>query len=127
MSPGPTEGHYDGPPPTQDAGLWLYKMGFSLCTPHVQRKLIEASLPIVVRTRVRMMSWWHDGCLELDLERRSASGARTFSTVRVPVGVCINHDMERLGKLVNADLGERHVALMTRTLYEETDLRHVAG
>lgn len=123
----PTSGSYSGPAPTIDAILWLRKVGMSLWSPPVMRFLVARELPIVINCRTRAVSWWKDGCLELDLQHRQVGGRRIFTTCRVPVEACLAHDQKRVLQLILAHLGERTLTHIEAILYNETDLRHVSG
>lgn len=118
---------YSGRAATIDSGLWLKKLGMALMSHVVMNRLAAAGLPIVTNARVRMTDWHRDGCLALDLEHRHVGGRRVYTTCRVPVGACIDHDAAYVLRRVLMHLGQRQVTVIENAILSETDLRHVAG
>jgi len=118
---------YNGKPPTIDSGLWLKKLGMALMSHVTTRQLVAAGLPIVANCRVRLEDWHLDGCLALDLEHRMIGGRRVYTTCRVPVGACLDHDTEYVLLRVLSHLGQRTITKIENSILSETDLRHVSG
>lgn len=127
LRPPVADNDYSGPPATVDSALWLGKVGRALEGQWIWPVLARRDLPIITRTRVRLDDWWRDGCLPLDMENLCVGGRRAYTTARVPIGVCIDHDMERALAFVLSHLGQRTITLIEHTLLNETDLRHVSG
>jgi hypothetical protein len=118
---------YAGRAATIDSGLWLKKLGMALMSHVTVRELAATGLPIVTNCRVRLDDWWLDGCLALDLEHRHVGGRRVFTTCRVPVGACIDHDTDYVLRRVLVHLGQRNITRVENAIITETDLRHVRG
>jgi hypothetical protein len=133
---------YRGPPPTPDAALWAGKLAISTSSdprnPWAQTiaaMMANEGLPLITNTRCRMDDkgqggnggWWNDGMIRIDLELRHVGGRRTFTTVRLPISACINHDTRYCIKLLWKHLSGKFIHQIESTLMRETDMLHVHG
>lgn len=118
---------YNDRPPTIDSILWLKKLGMALVSQTTQRHIVRAGLPIITNCRTRSEDWEKDGCLALDLEHRKVGGRRVYTTCRVPIGACLEHDTQYVLSRVLLHLGQRNVSVIENAILNETDLRHVSG
>lgn len=106
---------------------WLSLYVRTLPSSWVMPVLVKRGVPIVTRGRVRLLDWWVDGCITVDLELRHVGGLTSFTSRRVPVRIAVAHDHVALNSVLLQHLTDPHVVLVGQTIMNETSLRHVSG